>query len=147
MGQTDGTLDIVEHYCANNERIPVVRNIKRSAASGLNCAINSTTAQVIIRVDAHSFVKGDFIAQSVKLLQDHPEAWCVGGPIVHFGEGAMGRAIAMAMAIHLASEMRNIGLPIMKAMQKRPPRRYSGVRPWSNLGCLMRNLCEMKMMT
>ena len=95
---TDGTLDIVEHYCANNERIRVVRNIKRSAASGLNCAINSTTAQVIIRVDAHSFVKGDFIAQSVKLLQDHPEAWCVGGPIVHVGEGAMGRAIAMAMA-------------------------------------------------
>ena len=95
---TDGTLNIVEHYCTSNERIRVVQNIKRSAAAGLNCAISSTTAQVIIRVDAHSVVMDDFIEQSVKLLQDHPEAWCVGGPIVHVGEGAMGRAVAMAMA-------------------------------------------------
>lgn len=95
---TDGTLTIVEQYLARDNRIRVVHNTKRSAASGLNRAISSTTAQVVIRVDAHSVVEDDFVEQSVKLLKDHPEAWCVGGPIVHVGQGAMGRAVAIAMA-------------------------------------------------
>ena len=95
---TDGTITIVEQYRARDNRIRFVHNTKRSAASGLNRAISSTTAQVVIRVDAHSVVEDDFVEQSVKLLQDHPEAWCVGGPIVHVGQGAMGRAVAIAMA-------------------------------------------------
>jgi GT2 family glycosyltransferase len=43
-------------------------------------------------------VASDFVSQSVRLLEEHPEAWIVGGPIVHGATGLRGRAVAIAMS-------------------------------------------------
>ena len=40
----------------------------------------------------------DFVSQNVRLLDEHPEAWVVGGPIVHVGTTLFGDAAAIAMS-------------------------------------------------
>ena len=40
----------------------------------------------------------DFVRQNVKLLAEHPEAWVVGGPIVHAAKTRFGKAVAVAMS-------------------------------------------------
>ncbi len=95
---TDGTRRVVERAAARDDCIRVIDNAGRFAASGLNRGIEAAVGPVIIRVDAHGAVATDFIEQNVRLLVAHPEAWSVGGPIVHRGVGATGRAIATAMS-------------------------------------------------
>lgn len=95
---TDGTRRVVERAASRDDRIRVIDNAGRFAASGLNRGIEAAVGSVIIRVDAHGAVATDFIEQNVRLLAAHPEAWSVGGPIVHRGVGATGRAIATAMS-------------------------------------------------
>ncbi len=95
---TDGTRRVVQRAAACDDRIRVLDNDGRSAASGLNRGIEAAVGSVIIRVDAHGAVASDFIEQNVRLLTNHPEAWSVGGPIVHRGSGSTGRAIALAMS-------------------------------------------------
>ena len=94
----DGTRRVVERAASRDNRIRVIDNAGRFAASGLNRGIEAAVGSVIIRVDAHGAVATDFIEQNVRLLAAHPEAWSVGGPIVHRGVGATGRAIATAMS-------------------------------------------------
>ena len=97
-GSTDGTRRVVEHHAQRDDRVRVIDNARRFAASGLNRGIEAAVGSVIIRVDAHGTVAPDFIEQNVRLLRAHPEAWCVGGPIVHRGVGPTGQAIAIAMS-------------------------------------------------
>jgi GT2 family glycosyltransferase len=52
-------------------------------------------------------VSSDFIRQNVRLLEEHPEAWAVGGPMVHAGAGPLGEAIAIAMSHPLGVGMAN----------------------------------------
>ena len=95
---TDSTRNIVMHYTARDARVRLLSNAQQFVASGLNQAIDVAIGEVIIRVDAHTTVSSDFIEQSVALLRAHPEAWSVGGPVVHVGRGTTGRSIAIAMS-------------------------------------------------
>ena len=62
---------------------------------------------VISRIDGHCEVSTDFIRQNVRLLDEHPEAWAVGGPMVHAGAGLLGGAIAIAMSHPMGVGMAN----------------------------------------
>jgi succinoglycan biosynthesis protein ExoA len=52
---------------------------------------------IISRIDGHCHAS-DFVSQNVRLLAEHPEAWVVGGPIIHRGTGPFGKATAVAMS-------------------------------------------------
>ena len=47
----------------------------------------------------------DFVRRDVDLLEEHPEAWIVGGPIVHAGNNRLGQAMAIAMSHRLGVGM------------------------------------------
>jgi succinoglycan biosynthesis protein ExoA len=94
----DGTRDVVAEYQAKYPFIQAVDNPGRIVASGLNVAIDRAHGELIVRIDGHGQVATDFVTQVVQLMDEHPEAWCAGGPIVHAGTNLFGEAVAVAMS-------------------------------------------------
>ena len=95
---TDGTLRAAEQT-AREHGMPdaFLTNHKRTTASGLNLGLSLARGEVFIHLDGHTRVEPEFIAASVRALQESG-ADAVGGPIRTLGRGAIGRAIALAMA-------------------------------------------------
>ncbi len=94
----DGTRDVLERYARQFPRIKVVDNPRRITPAALNAAITAARGEIVARVDGHCEVATDFIRQNVQLFAEHPEAWVVGGPIVHAGKSRFGQAVAVAMS-------------------------------------------------
>ena len=94
----DETRDILAEYQARFPFIQVVDNPGRIVASGMNVAIERARGEFIIRIDGHGQVATDFCSQVVQLMDEHPEAWSGGGPIVHAGTNRFGEAVAVAMS-------------------------------------------------
>ena len=94
----DQTREIVGHYADRFPQVRLIDNPERVTPTGLNAAIAVARGDIISRIDGHCQVATDFISQNVRLLDEHPEAWVVGGPIVHVGTGVFGEAVAIAMS-------------------------------------------------
>jgi GT2 family glycosyltransferase len=97
-GSDDNTREVLAEYQQKHPMIRVYDNPNRIAASGLNVTIDHATGELLVRVDGHAEVADDFVSQAVRLMQEHPEAWSGGGPIVHAGTNRFGEAVAIAMS-------------------------------------------------
>ena len=97
-GSDDGTREWLDAMAATEPRVTVLDNPERIVPTGLNRAVARTRGDVVVRIDGHARIAPDFLRSSVDVLAEHPEAWCVGGPMVHRGRGAFGRATAWAMS-------------------------------------------------
>ncbi|MGE0431630.1 MAG: glycosyltransferase family 2 protein [Planctomycetota bacterium] len=95
---TDRTREIVGEFISRDARIRLLDNPQRTAPCALNIGIDAARGDVIIRVDGHATVAPDFVAQNLALLAEHPDAWVVGGPIVHRGRTVFARGAAAAMS-------------------------------------------------
>ena len=93
----DDTRTIVQSYVSRFPHIRLIDNCARVTPHGLNAAIEVARGEIISRVDGHCRVARNFVSESVRLLAEHPEAWVVGGPIVHRGTTVFGKAAAIAM--------------------------------------------------
>lgn len=73
-GSTDSTKTIMESFAKEHENeylsIQVVDNPGRIQASGWNVAIRTSTADVIIRIDAHTYIPKEFVQRNMKNLQE-----------------------------------------------------------------------------
>jgi succinoglycan biosynthesis protein ExoA len=94
----DATREIVAGYVRRDARVRLVDNPERVTPCGLNAAITASCGEIVCRIDGHCAVASDFLSQNVRLLEEHPEAWVVGGPIVNSATGLRGRAVAIAMS-------------------------------------------------
>ena len=94
----DNTRAVLAEYSQKYPSIRVVDNPARITPAGLNVCIDHARGDLILRIDGHSEVATDFVSQSVRLLEEHPEAWSAGGPIVHAGRNRFGEAVAIAMS-------------------------------------------------
>ncbi len=92
----DGTREILERLVKQNSKLVVIDNPQRIVSTGLNAAIEQAQGEIILRLDGHAEIADDFIRQNVLLLAEHPEAWIVGGPIVHVGRNLFAKAVAVA---------------------------------------------------
>ena len=97
----DGTREIVLKCADRDSRIRLLDNPQRIVPTGMNIAIRASRGEIILRIDGHGFVAPDFVRQNVELLAEHPDAWCVGGPIIHVGETTFGKAVAIAQSHRL----------------------------------------------
>jgi len=95
---TDGTREALESMQANDPRLLIIDNPRLIVSSGLNAAIACSRGDVVIRIDGHAVIAPDFVRQNVALLNEHPEAWSVGGPMQHVARTTFGQAIAVAMS-------------------------------------------------
>jgi glycosyltransferase involved in cell wall biosynthesis len=93
---TDGTREIVESFKARHRAMQLVDNPAHIVPTGLNAAIDKARGDVVVRVDGHCEVAGDYVARCVSHLAEGADA--VGGPLDTVGETTAARAIALAMS-------------------------------------------------
>lgn len=94
----DETRRILQQLAESDSRLRILENPARTVPSALNRGIDAARGEIIVRVDGHTTVAPDFIRENLALFDEHPEAWSVGGPIVHRGTTRVSRAIAAAMS-------------------------------------------------
>lgn len=94
----DGTREMVRAAIASDSRVRLIDNPEGIVPIALNRGIQAAQGDIIVRMDGHTTFASDFLKQNVALLNEHPEAWTVGGPIVHRGRSTFGRAVAAAMS-------------------------------------------------
>ena len=95
----DGTREIIsDKYLSCGSNIKLIDNPKKIAPTAMNIGIKASAGDVIIRIDGHSYMERDFIAQAVKLLQDNPDIDCVGGPIESINTTFKSKVISLAMS-------------------------------------------------
>jgi glycosyltransferase involved in cell wall biosynthesis len=99
-GSKDGTREIIAETLEEPWDIPavVIGNPARIVPTGLNALLAQARGEIIIRIDGHCEITPGFVRENVAILAEHPEAWSVGGPIVHEGCSPQGKAIALAMS-------------------------------------------------
>lgn len=107
----DRTREIVGEYASRFPRIRLIDNPEQVTPTGLNAAIAAARGDIISRIDGHCEVAANFLTENVRLFEEHPEAWVVGGPIVHAGKGPFGEAVAIAMSHPLGVGMANHRFP------------------------------------
>lgn len=91
----DGTRPLLETYCLEHPQIRVIDNHGLIVSTGLNAAIRASRGDIIIRMDAHSEYRADYVRRSVELLEQ-TGADNVGGPTIAHGTSYIGRGIAAA---------------------------------------------------
>ena|GEM_PF-56315 len=94
----DGTREIITRLAAQDARIRILDNPERIVPCGVNRGIRAARGEVITWLGGHSEYAPDFLRQSVRALSEHPEAWCVGGPMESVSTTLVGRTIAAAMS-------------------------------------------------
>ncbi len=75
----------------------ILNNGSRIVPAALNIGLRHAHGKVIIRVDGHCQIEGDYVGKCVEALE-RTEADCVGGPMVTVGETWIARAIAAAQS-------------------------------------------------
>ncbi len=91
----DGTRDVLADYCSRHAQLRVVDNPDRIVSTGLNLAIMSSQADVIVRMDVHTRYARDYVRQCLDELARR-DAENVGGPARTETTGYLAGAIAAA---------------------------------------------------
>jgi len=94
---TDGTREAIEAWAGRDPRVTLIDNAEGIVPTGLNRAIARARGSVVVRVDGHAVIPADYLTRCLAVLEDSG-ADCAGGIIETVGEGAEGRAIALAQA-------------------------------------------------
>jgi len=98
---TDGTRAILEEASRKHAFIRVIDNPRQSTPVAMNLGIRATTAEYIVRLDAHSEYPPDYISSCVRLLlASGPKIGAAGGRIMPLpnGDGPWARAVAFVTA-------------------------------------------------
>lgn len=98
-GSSDGTRDVIAAYQKTHAKLKLrlVENPKRVIPAGVNVAMQASTGEIIVRMDAHSIPQKDYVSRCVEGL----EAGLgenVGGrwDIMPSNQGWIARSIALA---------------------------------------------------
>lgn len=92
----DRTREIADLIAREHPNVIVVENPSGKTPSGLNAAISRSTGDVIVRVDGHAMIPGDYVRTGVEVL-DETGADNVGGIMAAEGTTDFERAVARAM--------------------------------------------------
>lgn len=94
-GSTDRTRETAATYMAADQRIQVLDNPERIAATAFNHGIRASRGEYVGVMSGHGIPAPDYVARAVRDLQQ-TQAWAVGGKIVRRSRTPVQRAIAMA---------------------------------------------------
>lgn len=93
-GSDDGTLDAVARFAGADDRVRLIHNPHGHQSGGLNLAARLATADLLVRLDAHTDYADDYLPRSIGSWE--PDR-AVGGPMRAQGDGPWPEAIANAM--------------------------------------------------
>jgi len=94
----DGTENILKNLLVEFPNLKVVNNPKQTTPFALNIGIMESNGDYICIFGAHAEYADDFLMNAIDLMNNHPEADCVGGPIISKGTNSFGIATALAMS-------------------------------------------------
>src|SRR3954447_6256318 len=95
-GSTDRTVDVVRRHMAEDPRIELVHNPRRTIPTALNTGLAHVRGRWLVRMDAHSTVDPGYVRAAVSRLREG--GWGgVGGRKDGTGTTPAGRAIAAAL--------------------------------------------------
>jgi glycosyltransferase involved in cell wall biosynthesis len=92
----DKTNEIAERIALADKRILLVNNPSGRTAAGLNLALNKSSNPVIVRVDAHAEIQGNYISLAIEVMKSSG-AVNVGGIMGAQGVSSFEKAVARAM--------------------------------------------------
>jgi glycosyltransferase involved in cell wall biosynthesis len=92
---TDRTREILEEIAQGDPRLRVLDNPGRIVPTAMNIGIRAARGKYIVRVDGHSRIPADYLAEVLRAFEESG-AECVGGAMVAEGRGFWGRLIALA---------------------------------------------------
>ncbi|HEX3456493.1 MAG TPA: glycosyltransferase family 2 protein [Candidatus Baltobacteraceae bacterium] len=95
-GSSDRTREIVASY-ANGGKVGLIENPRRHHVYGFNLALRAARGSIVCLIGGHASFPSDYLARCMAVKR-RTGAANVGGVIRHQGEGAIGEAIALAMA-------------------------------------------------
>lgn len=95
-GSTDDTVEIVRMFAASHDALILIPNEARIQAAGLNEALKRATGDVLVRVDARSFLAPDYVARCLAALDEHGADVAGGRMVARPAPGLAARAIALA---------------------------------------------------
>jgi len=95
---TDGTRTILDNLALEDVRLRVIDNPDCFTPHAMNAGIREAKGHFIAIMGAHTHYSHNYIRTCVELFEEHPEAWCTGGPIHSRGKSLFGRAVAAAMS-------------------------------------------------
>ena len=95
-GSTDGTLDRLREWQQRWPAVRVIDNPDRVQSAGLWLAASSTSAEILIRADAHTTYAPTYLSRSVEALM-HSDAVAVGGPLRPAEGTGFARSVGLAM--------------------------------------------------
>lgn len=93
----DKTREIIKIFTKKYSFIKLLDNPKKIVPTAMNIGLKSAQGNVIIRIDAHSWITQNFIIKNIECLRK-TKADCVGGPIKSLSDTFMGKAISLAMS-------------------------------------------------
>lgn len=95
---SDRTREIISEYIKDNDNlISIMVNEKKTAPYAMNIGIKNSVGRYVIRLDAHSYYKDDYISKCVECLRNIG-ADNVGGIINTIGKGFVGGCIAYILS-------------------------------------------------
>lgn len=83
---------------AERHGVAVVENPGGATPTGLNRAIEASSGEIVIRVDAHSVIPPDYVSKAVSILEESGADNVGGMQVPSPGSGFWERAIAFAMS-------------------------------------------------
>ncbi len=94
----DGTRKILNVLALENNRLRIIDNPSCFTPHAMNIGIREAKGRFVAIMGAHTHYSRNYIQTCVELFNEHPEAWCTGGPIHSLGKSHFGRAVAVAMS-------------------------------------------------
>lgn len=94
----DGTREILSELQSLDERIMIFDNPQKITPVALNIGVKKAKGDFIFILGAHSKIEDDYVSNTLKIFEEHPDVSCAGGPIISKGNSSLGKAIAKAMS-------------------------------------------------
>ena len=93
----DATREIVRRLGDEDARIRLLDNPERIVPHAMNRGIDASRGEIIIRIDGHAEIEGDYVSKAVATLEALPDVWSVGGVMETIGTTHTGRVVSAAM--------------------------------------------------
>ena len=96
-GSSDNTREIITRLSREYPGVQLLDNPKKYIAPAFNDGIKIARGRIIIRFDGHAEATADFIKNNIEVMEEHSDAWCVGGPVNTVSKNRTGKIIAAVM--------------------------------------------------
>jgi glycosyltransferase involved in cell wall biosynthesis len=94
----DGTRELLFELSSLNQNISILDNPAGITPTALNIGIKYSRGKYIAILGAHAEYSADYFRQNLKIMEEHPEVSCTGGPIISNGKNNFAKAAAISMS-------------------------------------------------